>query len=364
MNKFFYVFLLLKISIVFVLFSCSSENSSPIQQIDTTRENIVLVLCEGLWGFNNATISKINLNNFSVVNDFVGKANPNFKIGDIGNDLVVKGDTFFIVVTTSKVIEYFRLSTGKLLGFVTLDGNSAPRKLAFLNDSVCVVTDLYQDCIHLINIRSNKVVGKIAVGPAPESIVIAGNFGYVVNSGYGDYRANEPKAGTISIVDFSNGKEVNNIWVGPNPVEAVLAKELNLLIVCYYNLPSLVAKDSVGGIAAFDLDSMTKVWEIRVNSRSLYYDCLSRSLFYYRDGKLCTIDVTTNKEKVLLTNPNKSENWYSLTVDTKRNLVFIGNAMNYTVEGSLLIYNFWDSLSFFKKVEVGVNPNKIVVVDY
>lgn len=364
MNKFFYVSLLLKYSIVLFLFSCSKENSSPVQAIDTTKENIVLVLCEGLWGFNNTTLSKVNLNNYTVVNDFVGKANPNFKIGDIGNDLVVKGDTFFVVVTTSKVIEYFNLSTGKLLGFITLDGNSAPRKLAFLNDSICAVTDLYQDCIHLVNIRSNEVFGRIAVGPAPESIVIVGNLGYVVNSGYGDYRANEPKAGTISIVDFSNGIEAKNIWVGPNPVEAVFAKELNLLIIGYYHLPSLIAKDSVGGIIAFDLETMTKVWEIRANPHSLYYDSFSRTLFYFEDGNLCSIDVTTKKEKVLLTNPNKNENWYSLTVDTKKRLVFIGNAMNYTVEGSLLIYNFLDSLSLLKKLKVGVNPNKIVMVDY
>ncbi|MGQ9819638.1 MAG: YncE family protein [Candidatus Kapaibacteriales bacterium] len=364
MNKFLYVFLLLKSSVVFFLFSCSNETTTSIFPIDTTRQNIALVLCEGLWGFDNATLSKVNLNNFTVINDFLGKANPNFKIGDIGNDLVVKGDTFFVVVTTSKAIEYFQLSSGKLLGFITLDGNSAPRKLAFLNDSICVVTDLYQDCVHLVNIRSNKVVSKITVGPAPEAVVIVGSIGYVVNSGYGDYRANEPKAGTISVLDFTKGFEVKNIWVGPNPVEAVLVKDLNWLIVGYYHLPSLFVKDSIGGIVAFNLESMTKVWEIRANPRSLYYDSFSQTLFYLNDGKLCSIDFTTKKEKVLLINPNKSENWYSLAVDSKRKLVMIGNAMNYIIEGSILIYDFSDSLTFLKNISVGVNPNKIIVVDY
>lgn len=363
MNKFLLLYFIILFALFFCILSCSNENASVTQPIDTAKKNIALVLCEGLWGFNNTTVSRINLNNFSVVNDFVGKANPNFKIGDIGNDLVVRGDTFFVVVTTTKSLEFFQLSTGKLLGYITFPENSAPRKLAFLNDSISIITDLYQDCVYLVNIKTNKIEDKIPVGPAPEFVAVEANIGYVINSGYGDYRSSEPKSGTISVIDLDEKMEIANIWVGPNPVEVVISKELGLLFAAYYNLPSAISKDSLGGIVAFQLSTMSKVWEIRTNPRSIYFDKQSQRLFYLNDGKVCSINFDGTNQRVHLQNPKKNEIWYSLSIDTKKNLIYIGNAMNYSVEGFLLVYDMRDFSSPFKKIGVGVNPGKIVLIE-
>lgn len=346
-----------------LLLSC--EEKSPLEDtpVDSTRNHIALVLCEGLWGFNNTTVSRIKLDDFSVINDFVGLVNPNFKIGDVGNDLIIKGDTFFIVVTTSKILEFFQLSTGKLLGYITFEGNSAPRRIAFLNDSICVVTDLYKDCVYLVNINSRKVQESIFVGPAPEFVVVNENFGYVINSGYGDYRADEPKAGTISIIDFRSRREVQNILVGPNPVEAVLAKDLGFLFVAYYNLPSLFSKDSLGGIVAFELKTMKKIWEFKTNPRSLFYDDFTQKLYFINDNKICFIDPMGKEVKTLIQDSKPNENWYSIAVHSKRNIILVGNAFNFTVDGSILVYSLIDPTNLIKKISVGVNPSKIVLVN-
>ncbi|MFN3269145.1 MAG: hypothetical protein ACK42G_01025, partial [Candidatus Kapaibacteriota bacterium] len=119
--KIYFLFLILTI------FSCrENTNSNDISIPDTTNSNFALILCEGLWGYNNSTVSKLNLITFDVQNDFTSIVNKNFKIGDIGNDIALKGDTFFVVATTSKALEYFDVRDGKLLGYFAFEGNSAP----------------------------------------------------------------------------------------------------------------------------------------------------------------------------------------------------------------------------------------------
>ncbi|MCX7909896.1 MAG: hypothetical protein N2560_10345, partial [Ignavibacteria bacterium] len=230
---------------IFFIYSCTENVNVSVPTQDTTSANFALILCEGLWGYNNSSVSKLNLFTYDVINDFTFFANPNFKIGDTGNDIALKGDTFFVVVTTSKVLEIFNSKTGKLIDYITFQEGSAPRHIAIINDTLVAVTDLFKDCVYLVNIVSKNIVNTILVGPAPEFVEFYDGKLFVVNSGYGDYRAKEPKAGTLSVVDIKLGKEIQNVFIAPNPIEVLIDRLRKRLFVSYNHLPSL--KDSIGG---------------------------------------------------------------------------------------------------------------------
>lgn len=345
----------------FLFSSCNENNALNFENnSDSTSSNFALILCEGLWGYNNSIVSKLNLLNFNLVKDFTSNENPNFKIGDLGNDIVIKGDTFFVVVTTSKVVEFFDVKSGRLLGYITFEGNSAPRRLALINDSLFAVTDLYQDCIHIVNYRTKKIIRQIKVGPAPEFVAYFDGKLYVTNSGYGDFRANEPKAGTLSVINVSTMEEERVLPVGPNPIEIIIDERRKLMFVSFNHLPSF--KDSVGGIVVFDLNSLSKVNEYRTFARSLFLVGASSSLFFISNDKVLRLTYNLNQVDTILINPDTRENWYSVAFDWKDEYLIIGNARNYTVEGEVLIYRLTQkNTELIQRLSVGVNPSKIVL---
>ncbi|MGB9851583.1 MAG: hypothetical protein ACPLPX_01815 [Candidatus Kapaibacteriota bacterium] len=347
---------------VIALLSCSENTNNIItDKPDTTNSNFALILCEGLWGYNNSTISKLNLMNFEVENDFTSRNNKNFKIGDIGNDIALKGDTFFVVVTTSKALEYFNVRDGKLIDYITFGENSAPRHIAVINDSVVGITDLYKDCVYILNIRSKKIEKVIPVGPAPEFVEYHKGMLYVANSGYGDYRAKEPKAGTLSVVDLKSMQEVSNVYLAPNPIEIVLDTNRGKIFVSYNHLPSL--KDSVGGIIMLDLKNLIRLKQWNIQSpRSLNLDFSTGDLYFLSNGKVMKLNVETDELIDLVINTKGNEVWYSFGLDTKNRYILIGNAKNYTVEGDLLIFEKVNSIfRLVKTIPVGVNPSEILI---
>ncbi len=354
------VFLRLLILVsVALFFGC--ENPEPINNNnnkDTSKTNIALVLCEGLYGYDNTTVSKINLSDFTVINDFTSSENPNFRIGDTGNDIIAKGDTFFVVVTGSKAIEYFDLKSGKLLGYIRFEGNYGPRRIAFIADTSVLVTDIYADCIYILNVKDKKVVGKIQVGPAPEFLAIYRDRAFVTNSGYGDFRANEPKAGTLSIVNLKNFQEEKTVWVGPNPIEVIVCEDVGSIFVSYNHLPSL--KDSIGGIVEFDLNTLERKREWRNFARSLFWAKNEKALYFISNDLIKKIEYNSGKLDTVLVNSRPTEIWYSLAVDEYNNLLMIGNAKNYTVEGEVFIYSNKEPKPLIATIKVGVNPSKIL----
>lgn len=354
-------FRLLILAFVVLCFGC--ENPEPINNNnnkDTSKTNIALVLCEGLYGYDNTTVSKINLLNFSVINDFTSSENPNFRIGDTGNDIIVKGDTFFVVVTGSKAIEYFELKSGRLLGYIRFEGNYGPRRIAFISDTLALVTDIYADCLHILNVKNKKVVGKIQVGPAPEFLAIYRDKAFVANSGYGDIRANEPNAGTLSVVNLINFWEEKTIRVGLNPIEVIVCDDVGSIFVSYNHLPSFW-KDSVGGIVEFDLNTLERKREWKSFApRSLFWVKSEKALYFISNDLIKKIEYNSGKLDTVLVNSKPTEVWYSLAVDEYNGLLMIGNAKNYTVEGEVLIYSNKDSKALITTIKVGVNPNKIL----
>lgn len=351
--------------LVLLVSSLGCESPEPINNgnnKDTSKTNIALVLCEGLYGYDNTTVSKINLLDFSVINDFTSGENPNFRIGDTGNDIIAKGDTFFVVVTTSKAIEYFDLRNGKLLGYVKFEGNFGPRRIAFINDSLALVTDFYADCLHILNIKNKQIVGKIQVGPAPEFLGIYKDKVFVANSGFGDLRVNEPKAGTFSVVNLKSFREEKTVWVGPNPIEIVVCEEVGSMFISFNHLPSYW-KDSVGGIVEFDLNTLERKREWKSSApRSLFWAKNEKAVYFISDDLIKKIDYSNGKLDTVLVNSKPSEVWYSLAVDEYNGLLMIGNAKNYTVEGDVLIYSNKELKTLITTIKVGVNPSKILAL--
>lgn len=346
-------------SAVAFLSSCIKEPLAPVVENITAGKEGAFILNEGLWGMNNSSLSRINMPDYSVEEDLFKKANKGFNLGDLANDIFQIKDTVFLALTGSKAIYKINLHTGILTDSLILKGNYAPRKLFISENGRAFFTDLYRHSIVEFNSFAMKLKNEIPVGPAPEGLVNYGIYLFCANSGYGDYLANKPKAGTISVIDMLSGNEISNIPGGPNVVELIINKKYNSLFAVYKNLPS--KKNETGGIIQFDLTDLSqkKLWITQAKSI-----CFSESLdtlFFLNKNGIGLIDFSAGQTEIrqCIINPNPSENWYCLSYRTDSKTLWIGNARNYQIKGEVLIYSLQNPSYPYRKIPTGVNPNSI-----
>jgi glutamine cyclotransferase len=224
-----------------------APNESGVFNLD---DDIAIIVNEGLYGYNNASISLLDLNDNSYVENIFEKVNL-YELGDVANDAITQNNFLYVVVSNSKTLFKINLNTMKVISKLTFSGNNFPRKLSIINDSTLLLSDAYSSSIYKVNSNNMEVGKSINVGPQPEAIANFSHYAYVVNSGWGDINKNAANSSTISIIDLNNFVELKKIETGKDPVELAIDTINRYLYVMYYNYPSL--KDSVGGIIQYDL---------------------------------------------------------------------------------------------------------------
>ena len=350
------------VMLIIFLVSCVEQPvGNPQNTVDSVGLKGVFVLCEGLWGMDNASLSVYNFDNGKLTNDYFGIQNNGLRLGDLANDIVVASDTVLIAVSGTKTIESFRLSTGKSLGRIILEGRSCPRKICVINDSIGFFTDLYDNSIIEFNYKKMELTGnRIIVGPAPEGICSASNNIFVANSGYGDYMADKPLAGTVSVIELKSKTVIKSLINLPNVIDVFYNRQFNRLYAVYNNLPSL--KDSLGGIVEFNGTTFGEIRRWRLYAKSLCASESGDTLFFLNNIGIGILEINSQNSEVrqLIINNNPNEKWYALSYRTIDKTLWVGNALNYQVEGELLIFDLNSKSSPFIKLKVGINPNRIV----
>lgn len=346
------------ILIVLFIVSCVETPFTELNKDDVIiNKNSILVLAEGLWGMNNAELTSIDIETGTINAQLFERSNES-KLGDVANSMLIKGDTAYIIVTSSHYLVAIDLRTSKLIDVLEFPENAGIRDIAIANDSTAYITDFYLHSVHEINLNSMTVSKSIEVGPAPEGIAYNDGRLYVANSGFGDYLAKEKNAGTISVIDIKTDR-VDYYYCGPNVVDIVIDKKNSKLFAAYLHLPS--KEDSLGGVVEYELNSMIKSREIRLDKENLNICFESGKLFYLTGtefGEIITTQSVLTK-KSLLYNLNNGF-WYSINVSSKHHLIAIGNAKNYQTKGIVELYHFDNSNYKIGEYQTGINPGTIL----
>ena len=347
-------------TICLILLSCVNDPLEPKYLTAKIGTNGVFILCEGLWHYDNSSLSYFDLSTSTMINDYYPSTNDGNILGDLANGMLIYKNYLYIVLTSAGYIEKIDVSTGKSLAKLFMPEGYQPRKIYIANDTTAYITELKGFCITEINPRDMTITkAKIECGPAPENICGYGDYVFVANSGYGDYLANEPKAGTISVIDINQKKEIKLLECGPNPIEVKVNYRNNKLYAVYYHLPS--KKDSIGSIVEYDLTTLKETARCRVQANALSFSITGDTLLFVSKFGISIIDLNKpgfNYEDFIL-NQNQNEKWYSLSISNDNN-IWIGNAKTYQVEGELLIFPFIKSSVYTNRYSLGVNPNTIL----
>lgn len=317
----------------------------------------MFVLCEGLWRQDNSTLWFIG-DDGHVVRDVVGTLNRGLRLGDTGSDIHVRGDTLWVVVSTSRSIEMFHRRSGLWLGRLRFADLREPYAMAFVNDSVAVCTFLNDASLAEFNARTLTVrVPRLEVGPAPEGIVVVGGRIYVANSGLGDLRRNEQGAGTVHVLVASDLSAVDTVRGLPN-VMNVLEEPRTGRVWCTYR-HFVSASDSLGGVVLYDPVQRRIVEHHRLRSpMSACVDPFTGALYVLHATGVSRI---TGGRLSPVISRTSSDAWYSLTWDRRASRLIIGNARNYVTDGEVIVVDTAGVV--VRRVDVGINPGSAVTVD-
>lgn len=353
----------MKYSLIFltiIIISCIDQPAkSPI--IDNEDDISVVILCEGLMGMENSSISIINSKR-DFFNNYYKSNNINY-LGDTANDIYVKNDTAIVCLTGSGAIEIFQISTGKSIKRIV--GNDIYPRQIVENKGNYFITDLYQDKVYKMN-SNFELTDFIKNGlKNPEGILCVEDYLYVANSGLGIFNQSNEYAGTISIFNLNNGEKIKDVYVGANVQEITYSSVLRLFAVSYYNT---YEKDSIGGIKLYNDNLLSNIsYYIKINNTSINFDDHEKRLYFIAqtppgnigsfNSSISYIDLIDMKIKELVANNQNNNFWYSMAIDKDKN-IWIGNAKNLQINGEILMYN--SKLELLKTYSSGVNPNKIV----
>lgn len=350
------------IAVIAIFLNSCTDEVSPDEPIQF-GESGAYILCEGLQGQDNTTLFRYDEPSGAMLpGDFFKRQNPSLKLGDTGNDVVVRGDTTFAVIASSGVIEVFKTKTGESLGRIFTNAPFQSLKaMCFVNDSIAFITSAYDHSVYEINVFKREVIGKIPVGAFPEGLDFTGKYLLVANSGYGNLGDNQPGASTVSIIDPVLKMEIKNIPTGKNPIAVIANTFKNKFYILYNHLPDSWSKDSIGGIIEYDSQTLLKEREWKIASQSYAFKSSPDGNTLYaltpRGVEAVSLIQDNSQPNVIVQKNKQTDIWYALGINPKNGDIWIGNARNHQVEGEVIIAN--KNGEALKTFPVGVNPNTI-----
>ncbi|WP_460880832.1 DUF5074 domain-containing protein [Pontibacter rugosus] len=160
--------------------------------------------------------------NHKVVNNIFSKANADRPLGDVLMDMDLVGDRAYLTVNNSNKIEIVNAYTFKTEAVI--ENLKQPRFFAALNEDKAYVTEWIKygepGQVSVIDLKTNKVIKSIPVGPVPEELYIANGKVYVAVSGSNVVAvintATDTKEADIELTDRPSSLELdqnNRLWV-------------------------------------------------------------------------------------------------------------------------------------------------------
>ena len=325
----------------------------------TVERNGMYILNEGVWNYNNSTISYYNFDSGEVTADIFTAVN-NRGLGDTGNDLQRYGSRLYCVVNTSENIQVMDLYTAKVVGTVSLVGKF-PRRICFSGSKAYV--SCFDGTVVRIDTASLAVEASVTVGPNPEGVCIANGKLYVANTG----GYNAPDYGTtVSVIDLNTFAVTKDISVVLNPTRLYVSPDQQDIYLIssgdygvYFDIKSCLQKISPV------TDEVVQTYNFELNNLAFY----GNSAYFYsydfntEEYTIQVFDLTTETivNSHFITDGTTLNIPYGITVNPRNGDVYISDAQNFIVNGDVYCFDQSGKKKF--SFEVGVNPSGMVFLN-
>ena len=330
-----------------LLMGCVRDPVSIDQAIPVASAKGVYIVNEGTWGRGNASLSYYDLERFQLYNDVFTSVNGR-NLGDVANQMVIHGDRGFIVINNSDRVEVIDIQSNISVGTISTGSGTSPWQIVFADDTIGMVTALYDNSVLLLGIRSMSVIGRVPVGSNPEGIAVAAGRAFVANSGLGS-------GSTVTVIDIASRKAIKTMSVGDNPAGVVPSPDGMIYVVCagYYDF-SNPSNDTPAKLKIIDPLSLSVVDSLFLGDHASTF-AVSRDGWGYVPTSSKVLAIDTRARRVVGTFVSGS--YYGVGVEDVSGDVYLTDPKNYVLPGEVAI--FAANGQFRTKFGTGVIPGSI-----
>lgn len=339
-----------------VLVSCKKKHHDTTVAAPQQLNGGILVLNEGLFNQNNASLTWLNTSDGSAIMDFF-EQKANRGLGDTGNDMKRYGNKIYIVVNVSSTIEVLDATTGASIQQISMINGSTPKQPRFITfHQGRAFISCYDGFVDVLDTASLTITQRIPVGANPEEMAISNNRLFVCNSGGLNYPAVDS---TVSVISLSTLTEETKITCGPNMGDIAVDGSGEIYAISRGDLGSTPSR-------MHRINPVTLVKE-----QTFTFD--ASSITEYSNNFIITASGQSSTHTYLFNTSSETcatsdffdltniQTLYGIQYRPSNNKFYICDAMGYTVNGKVHIFNSSGVLE--QSFSVGLNPNSILFYD-
>ncbi len=338
-SVFRYVWGLMIVGVVLLITSCNGTTEpdpTPVIPEEPVIGKGLFVANEGTYMYSSASLSFYDTEVDTVMNNLFYRANGK-PLGDVAQSLAISDGKMFIVINNSKFIYKIDAVTQKYEAQMT--GFYSPRYMMFLSPDKAYVSDLVGKDMWIVNPKTMTHTGTIAMGKTTESMVRVGDEVYVTN--WSNYYQPETQNNTVQVIDVRKDSLVAEIEVGKEPNSIVVDKNNKIWVLSSggYENPVAPKLCCIDPVTKQVVDSFVFPHSYPdFYPSSLKIDRTGERLYFVASG-IYTMLITDSK---LPDNPfieqQEGSTFYNVAVDPKDGDLYVADAKNYVVDGTLLRY--------------------------
>ncbi|MGQ9805128.1 MAG: DUF5074 domain-containing protein [Chlorobiales bacterium] len=325
-------------------------NTTP-EPLSLPTSRIALVLNEGLFQRNNASITLYEIDSNRAFTDFF-EQHIGRRLGDTGNDIGQYGGKIYIIVNVSSTIEVLDAETFNSVGTILLFNGTQPRQprsVAFHKQHALV--SCFDGTVAVIDTATLTITRNIQVGSYPEGVAIQNGKLYVANSGGLNFPNYDS---TVSIIDLNTLSEIKRLTLRINPTSVAADSYGNVYVISNGNYTTVPMRLLVIDAQA---DTLKKMHAFDA-SRIAIYDSLA---FVASNGGVALLDIKNDRMlNASLIASTDFQILYGISIDKTRQELYCADAKNYVVSGEMKVYDF--NGQFKRSFQTGLIPSKAIFV--
>lgn len=344
MNRLVFVILL-----CFIFISCEKNELGP-QCINceedtfdgNTTSTDVMIINEGTWNWNNASISLYNKNTNQVSGNIFWQQNNQSLLGDVAQSMCQFNGQGYIVLNNSSKIEVVDIANFNSVATIT--GFTSPRYFLPVNNNKAYVTDLYSNSIQVVDLNNNIIINNISLSGWSEELTLHNDTVYVCDM------TND----NLLLINPSNDILMDSIKLGKQPNSIVLDKNNKLWIMCGGGFnqtnPKLIQFNpqtrSIENIFVFpNVAESPGNLKINASGDELYFINADVYAMNINDVNLPSTPIVTSNGNI----------FYGLGIDPSNNDIYVADAIDYVQNG--IVFRYSSTGSLIDQFNAGIIPN-------
>ncbi len=347
-NKFTYLSLLLLAGLSMVFSACDKTPSvTPKAVPGDSLSQGMLIGSEGNFQWGNATLNFKDNKTGTLYEDVYRTVNQK-PLGDVLQSMCIWGDKIYLVLNNSGKIEIINKHSFKSEGSIM--GLRAPRFILPISAQTAYVSDLYDNHIAVVNLKTLQVSSKIACPGWTEEMLKFGESVFVCNK-YQSY---------LYIIDTKTNILSDSIFIGYGAISLVLDKTNKLWVLttgnatgnnkvepqlhCINPLQNSIEKSMGLGLGNLPI-------KLVMND--------SKDKLFWLVQDVWSMNITDAAKPTAVFIPSNERTFYGLGYDGYQKQILITDAKDYVQKSELLIYN--ENGKYIKSFRAGINTSSFLI---